>query len=170
MKKGCKALVIKLNKYIDNELPASERQNIEKHLESCHECRQTLSELQLTDKMIKTAQSLPEIQVDVERSWEAFESRLNSSPAFQQQLERIWSQFKARFKKPIVWMPAALATAAVGLLLFLLPMQKVQVPVMISQVESVSVNSQTGQVWVMQTAMSGQPLIWITPMVENEVG
>jgi hypothetical protein len=64
-------------------------------------------------------------------------------------------------------MPAALAAATVGLLLFLLPMQKVQVPVMISQVESVSV---TGQVWVMQTAMSGQPLIWITPMVENEVG
>jgi anti-sigma factor RsiW len=50
MKKGCKALVIKLNKYIDDELPASERQDIEKHLESCHECRQTLSELQLTDK------------------------------------------------------------------------------------------------------------------------
>ena len=170
MKKGCKALVIKLNKYIDDELPASERQNIEKHLESCHECRQTLSELQLTDKMIKTAQSLPEIQVDVERSWQAFESRLNLSSTFQQQLERIWSQFKAWFKKPIVWMPAAFATATVGLLLFLLPMQKVQVPVMISQVESVSVNSQTGQVWVMQTAMSGQPLIWITPMVENEVG
>ncbi len=41
---------------------------------------------------------------------------------------------------------------------------------MISQVESVSVNSQTGQVWVMQTAMSEQPLIWITPIVENEVG
>lgn len=170
MKKGCNALVVKLNKYIDDELPASERQNIEKHLESCHECRQTLSELQLTDKMIKTAQSLPEIQVDVERSWKAFESRLNLSPTFQQQLERIWSQFKSRFKKPIVWMPAALAAATVGLLLFLLPMQKVQVPVMISQVESVSVNSQTGQVWVMQTAMSGQPLIWITPMVENEVG
>ena len=68
MKKGCKALVIKLNKYIDDELQASERQNIEKHLESCHECRQTLCELQLTDKIIKTAQSLPEIQVDVERS------------------------------------------------------------------------------------------------------
>ena len=170
MKKGCKALVVKLNKYIDDELPASERQRIEKHLESCHECRQTLNELQLTDKMIKTAQSLPEIQVDVERSWQAFESRLNLSPTFQQQLERIWSQFKARFKKPIIWMPAALATAAVSLLLFLLPMQKVQVPVMISQVESVSVNSQTGQVWVMQTAMSGQPLVWITKMVDNEVG
>jgi len=101
-----------------------------------------------------------EPDVDLSGVWEEIESQLDFRPS-------IWKRLKEGIGRPVVWIPTAFAATAAVLLILLLPMPKKQMPIMVSQVESVY--SQTGQVMVMQTASSGQPLIWILPKPEKEI-
>ena len=101
-----------------------------------------------------------EPDVDLSGVWEEIESQLDFRPS-------VWKRLKEGIGRPVVWIPTAFAATAAALLIFLLPMPKKQMPMTVSQIESVY--SQTGQVMVMQTASSGQPLIWILPRPEKEV-
>jgi len=162
MKNECQDLGPRLSAYLDGELPHIERQEVEKHLETCRGCRHFADELEETGSIIKDAlPSGPEPKVDLSGVWEEIEARVNFGPS-------VWQRLKGQIGRPIIWLPTAVATAAVVLLAFVLPFHTVQPPVEISSVESVY--SRTGQVMVLQTAKSGQPLIWILPQVQKEVG
>lgn len=151
-----------LTAYLDGELPEKEHKEVEAHLKSCESCRALARELQETTDILKSAYATKaEPPVDLTGVWEEIEARVKFGPSLWQ---RVW-QF---FERPIVWLPAAsVAAAAILLVLLLYPVHK-QVPIQISQVESVY--SSSGQVMVLQTARQGNPLIWILPGPGKEGG
>jgi len=99
--------------------------------------------------------------VDLSGVWEEIEAQVNFGPS-------LWQRLKSQIERPVIWLPTAVATAAVVLLAFVLPFHTVHPPVEMSSVESVY--SRTGQVMVLQTAKTGQPVIWILPEMQKEVG
>jgi len=157
----CENIELLLSGYVDNELSEEQHQKVTQHLASCPDCREVVQDLEDTNQLLHFAFSEEkEPDVDLSGVWEEIESQLDFKPS-------IWERLKLRIGRPVVWIPAAFAATAAALLIFLLPMPKKQMPIMVSQVESVY--SQTGQVMVMQTASSGQPLIWILPKPEKEI-
>jgi len=160
MKKECEDLAPMLSAYLDGELPDEDRKKVEKHLQACNACRLLVSELAATGSLVKDTFSrevLPE--VDLTGVWEEIEAQAFSRPP-------LWHMIKSMVGRPVVWLPAAVASAAAAALVFVLPMPKEQAPMAISRVESVS--SHTGQVMMLQTASTGQPLIWILPAPDKE--
>ena len=161
MDDNCENISLLLSAYVDNELPEEKRQKVIQHLVHCSDCREIVQELETTNEMLNLAFSgEEEPEVDLSGVWEEIESQLDFSPS-------IWERIKERMGRPVVWIPTAIAAATAALLIFLLPMPKKQMVITVSQVESVY--SQTGQVMVMQTASSGQPLIWILPKAKKEI-
>lgn len=160
MKKECEDLGPMLSAYLDGELPDEDRKKVEKHLQACHACRQLVSELEMTGSLVKDTLSreVPP-EPDLTGVWENIETQVFSRPP-------LWHRIKSVVGKPVVWLPAAVASAAAAALVFVLPMPGDQAPTAISRVESVS--SQTGQVMMLQTASTGQPLIWILPAPDKE--
>ncbi|MBU4426495.1 MAG: zf-HC2 domain-containing protein [Desulfobacterales bacterium] len=155
MEKTCESLGPRLSAYLDGELAEEERRKVKKHLETCQACRELVHELEETGTILKSAlSSASESEVDLTGVWEEIEERTHFGPS-------LWQRMKKLVGKPVVWLPATVATAAVALLLFILPILKVQVPIELSRVESVY--SRTGRVMVLQTPESGRPLIWILP-------
>lgn len=148
----CKNIQQRIAAYIDGELPGDQHQEVVFHLESCHLCKQYMQEIKETDVLLRENISfdLPP-EVDLSGVWDAVEEKVDFRPGFLQRLKD-WAT------RPIVWLPAVVAAGATALI-FILPVSQRQSVVQISRVESVS--SQTGQVMILQTAESGQPLIWI---------
>ena len=160
MKKECEDLVPMLSAYLDGELPDEDRKKVEKHLQACHACRQLVSELEMTGSLVKytLSREVPP-EVNLTGVWEEIEAQVFAQPP-------VWQRIKSVVRRPVVWFPAAVASAAAAALVFVLPMSREQAPMAISRVESVS--SQTGQVMMLQTALTGQPLIWILPAPDKE--
>ena len=162
MKTGCGHFGPQLSAYLDGELPEKERYGVEKHLKTCESCRQLISELDEAGSVIKAAIS-PDSQqaVDLTGVWEEIKANADFGPT-------IWQRIKSLVDSPVVWLPAAAATAAIALLIFVVPAEKTQAPIELSRVESVY--SQTGQVMLLQTAKSRRPIIWVLPKAQKEVG
>jgi len=151
----------RINACIDGELDEKDRQDVEQHLESCPSCRQLRFELEQVGDMIKDGLSPDTVpDIDLTGVWENIQSQIKFGPS-------VWQRLKELIGKPAVWLPTAVATAAVAMLVFLLPIPKQQPQMAQSRVESVY--SRSGQVMVMETAKSSQPLIWILPEAEKEV-
>ena len=162
MKTDCEHFGPQLSAYLDGELPKKERHEVEKHLKTCQSCRQLVSELDEAGGVIKAALSLDsEPGVDLTGVWEEIESQADFGPT-------IWQKIKSLVDRPVVWLPAAAATAAIALLIFVMPVEKTREPIEFSRVESVY--SQTGRVMLLQTAKSRMPIIWVLPKAQKEVG
>ena len=160
MKKECEDLAPMLSAYLDGELPDEDRKKVEKHLQTCHSCRELVRELAATGSFVKDTLSreLPP-EPDLTGVWENIETQVFPQPS-------LWQKIKSLVGMPVVWLPAAVASAAAAALVLVLPMPREQAPMAISRVESVS--SHTGQVMMLQTASTGQPLIWILPAPDKE--
>ena len=162
MKNECVKLGPRLSAFLDGEMPEEERHKIESHLATCQACRQLADELEETADIIKsTLPPGPVPEVDLSGVWEEIEAQVDFGPT-------VWQRIKGQIERPVIWLPTAVATAAVVLLAVVLPFHSVHPPVEMSSVESVY--SRTGQVMVLQTARSGQPVIWILPQMQKEVG
>lgn len=162
MKTDCKDLGPQLSAYLDGELPERERQELERHLKTCLSCRQLVRELAEAGDVIKTAYSgAAEHGVDLGGVWKTIEKQADFGPT-------LWQRLRALVDRPVVWLPAAAAAAAVGLLIFVTPAQKTDEASRPSRVESVY--SRTGQVMLLQTANSRSPIIWVLPKAQKEVG
>jgi len=160
MKKECEELVLDLSAYIDGELTENSCQVIEKHLKICQDCRQLAHELEETGNMVKQAfVKDAEPKMNLDGVWEEIEARTDFGLTF-------WQKIRTLLEKPSIWIPTAVATTASALLIFSLTISKEPTHMELSRVESVY--SRTGQVMVMQTASSGQPLIWILPEISKE--
>lgn len=155
MEEICENLGPRLSAYLDGELSEKEREEIKRHLETCQACQELAQELAETAAFLKNAHTpASDLGVDLTGVWEEIEERAYFGPS-------LWQRIKKLVDKPVVWVPATFATAAVALLVFMLPVLKQQVPMELSQVESVY--SRTGNVMILKTAESGRPLIWILP-------
>ncbi|MCD6271791.1 MAG: zf-HC2 domain-containing protein [Deltaproteobacteria bacterium] len=165
MDKECIYISGRLNAYSDMELSEKEHREVESHLETCSKCRIILAELKKTGTVIKNALSFDEADIDFSGIWKKIESNTNFRPP-------LWQRIIKFTVKPVVWMPAAFAGAAAGLLIYFLPGfftgSDKPTPALVSRVESVY--SSTGQVMVIRTAKSGSPLIWILPETDKEAG
>lgn len=162
MKTDCEHFGPQLSTYLDGELPEKERNEVEKHLKTCQSCRQLVSEFDEAGGIIKAALSPDsEPAVDLNGVWEEIETQAGFGPT-------IWQKIKRLIDRPVVWLPAAAATAAIVLLIFVMPVEKTREPLKLSRVESVY--SQTGQVMLLQTAKSRRPIIWVLPKPQKEVG
>jgi anti-sigma factor RsiW len=159
MKMDCDNLGPKLSAYLDGELPDKERLELEHHLEGCSRCQSSLEELRQTGDVLKSAHSETVGQVNLEGVWEEIEKSVPScAPA---RLERFRSLIHFR-----VWAPALGAAVAALLVFVLWPGHQSEQVTQLSRVESVYASN--GQVMVLQTPESGQPLIWILPSPEKE--
>lgn len=183
--KHCEKLEQKISAYLDGELSDAEYDEIEAHLDSCAGCQEYYRELESAQNILRQNVSfeLPP-GVDKDRMWRNIESQITiPQPSF-------WERLKKKVVMPAVWVPAAVASAAVAMLFFISPVSKEMSPIQTASVEppvqedpvSVeptpmeqavqlsrieSVSSQSGQVMVLQTASTGQPIIWIIPTKEE---
>lgn len=160
MKKECEELGPVISAYVDGELSDDERARVEAHVENCPECRELLGELEKATGAIQEAFAAPEI--DLSHVWGAVEKEIVLQPS-------VWQRVQTFLFRPLVWAPATLTAAVVAAVVFLVKPSPPHAPTTapaVSQVESVY--SQTGQLMVMKTAQSGQPLIWILPKAEKE--
>lgn len=150
----CKDLTDKFSAYLDKELPEEEMRQVEAHLKDCPFCQQKLQELKSASELVSTALST-QPAVDFDEAWEHIEKEIRCHPTIRQYL-------RAFFTRPGYWIPAG-AAGAVGavaiLLVVCLPIYNTEAPAKVSRVESVS--SKTGNVMVLQTAKTSQPIIWI---------
>lgn len=173
----CKTVEPRLTAYLDKELPNDEHLKIENHLCDCETCNKELCQLQVAASLLKEAYgSYPLPKVDLDLAWKEIETRVDFGPSR-------WEQFKSLFERPLVWGPA-IATVAVALMIFirldlynkpnspesiaLAPVSGITEidPSRLCRVESVY--SSSGNVALMQTAGSGQPLIWIMQETNKE--
>lgn len=162
MKMECEELVLELSAYVDSELSEKKRRAVETHLETCRACRQKVSELEEISQILKNTLSTGnEPEIDLTGVWEKIESKINFSPS-------IWERLIKWVKKPVVWVPVTAAATSFAILLCLLPIQEKQISAGMSRIESVY--SKTGQIMTLQTAASGQPIIWILPEAGKEAG
>lgn len=157
----CSKMKLKISFYIDGELQAEDKQNLEQHLEACPQCREYLHELQQTSNIISEAlSSRPEINFDKVLQNIKSEIQAPTQPSLLQRISD-W------VKMPRIWVPATamMCTAALILSFNLLVFESPE-GIQISRVESVS--SQSGQVMVLKTAQTQQPLIWFTEAQTKE--
>jgi len=165
VKNECIYISGRLSAYSDKEVSEEKRREVEIHLETCRKCRTKLGELEKAGTAVKTALSCDEADIDFSGIWEKIESNTDFRPS-------LWQRIIRFAGKPVVWMPAVFAGAAACLLICFMPNfhsgPDRQTPMQAGLVESVY--SSTGQVMVMQTAISGSPLIWILPGADKEAG
>ncbi len=167
MKTSCESIENMLAAFMDDELADNERQRVEAHLKTCAACRELLAELKETNELVMSAADYSDQAVDFEKMWENIQSEVNLSPSFSDRIVDLWRHFKERFKlPPAVWIPSTVGAMAVVLMIILLPMHTNNPPPLVSSVEEVSAGS--GQVVMLQTAASGQPLIWYQPETTSE--
>jgi anti-sigma factor RsiW len=81
MKKECEDLGPRLSAYLDGELPDEDRKKVDKHLQICHACRQLVSELEMTDSLVKDTLSCElSPEPDLTGVWEEIEAQVFSRP------------------------------------------------------------------------------------------
>jgi anti-sigma factor RsiW len=161
MKLNCQGIKDQLTAFADGELDKSQSQAIQAHLDECPACAKEVEAHHALKGNLKKTFSLPEGAVNFNGVWENIEAELDFKPPF-------WLRIRQMLARPVVWVPSAVATAAVALLIFFITLPKETGAPMVSQVESVTVTSSSEQVWVLQTADSGQPLIWIQTSSETK--
>lgn len=165
MKLDCQDIKEQLTAFADGELDTSQSQAIQAHLDKCPDCAQEIEIHHAVKGNLRKTFSLPEGVLDFDKIWKNIEAGLDCKPP-------LWQRIKQMLLRPVVWMPSAAATAAIALLIFFITQAQQMGTPMVSQVESVTVSSSSEQVWVLQTADSGQPLIWIqtSSEIKKEAG
>lgn len=140
----------KLLAYLHGELDDAEIANIEAHLEKCWHCQNQIKTFQEASSLISHTLS-SEPQMDYNKIWRNIEAEAcPKSPI------RNW--LATFFHRPLFWAPAVVA--ATLMLTLLVPGSKDTPELSVATlVESVSATS--GNVMILQTAKSGQPVIWI---------
>jgi hypothetical protein len=162
VKDKCEGFARKISAYQDGELPFEEKREIEKHLETCDQCSQLLSEYRRTASIMETVLSeVPGDKIDLDALWEEIEGNIKCGSSVMERLAK-W------IRKPVVLLPTAVAAAAAALLFVIIPFHGVQPPLAISRVESVY--SSSGMVMVLKVPKSGQPLVWILTGEGKETG
>ncbi len=68
MKRECESMQAQLSGYVDHELSVSEREELEKHLETCAECRDELRQLTL----VSQAASRLSVKAVPDEVWDTF--------------------------------------------------------------------------------------------------
>jgi anti-sigma factor RsiW len=159
MEKTCEDMGILLSAYLDGEVTEVDRLKVEDHLATCLTCQRLARELDATEEILKKAFSdTTQPEVGMTGMWTTIASRVDFGPS-------IWQRLKKLIQVRWVWMPAAIATAAVAVLVFLTPFQSPERRVTITRVESIS--SRSGQVMILQAGKTSQPIIWILPEKEG---
>lgn len=161
MNATCQIPIDKIESFADGDLCGHEARLIEQHLEACEHCKGILEEHYAIKSAIRGGfeHFIPDSETPGE--WEAIVSQLDFRPS-------LWQRIIERIQKPSIWIPAFAATAAAVIISIIFIMPNSHAPAMASQVESVSVSSASEQVWVLQTAQTGQPLIWIQSETKTE--
>ncbi len=161
IKKSCEFCLDRLSAFMDKELPPDLEARVRDHLESCPECAQKLQELKRLNSLLGDVTACAEQPVlDIEAMIRKTRPSRVHVPGFGEKALGFLT-------RPWTWVPAAVIAAA-ALVIMLVPVQTPPGPdhgPLVSSVESVSSDS---QIIMMQTAGSGQPLIWITPQKHEE--
>jgi hypothetical protein len=95
---NCSWVEEKLSAYIDRELNADERRQIESHFEQCNECRELLAEF----RAIGTLMRQSEPSTDIDAVWDRISSKLDENAVIPMSTQ----------SKPKSWIYVILATAA----------------------------------------------------------
>ncbi len=147
--------------YLDNELPEADKNQIEKHLETCAACRQELRQLKKSAEMLSAALAEP-AAIDFDQAWQAIEGHIQSRPS-------LWQRLRTYLSRPRIWVPAgAVGVVTAGLLIvaFCWPVFHSPPLARVSRVASVS--SKTGNVMVLQSENTQEPIIWIMESTPKE--
>ncbi|BBO88013.1 anti-sigma factor family protein [Desulfosarcina ovata] len=166
MNMSCESIENMLAAFIDNELSENDKQRVGAHLKTCTACRELLAELKETNELIMSAADYSDQAIDFDKMWENIQAQVDFLPTFSDRLRGRWEQFKERLKLPAVWIPSAIGAVAAVLVIIFLPMHIGKKPTLVSSVEEV--NAGSGQVLMLKTAASGQPLIWYQPEKTSE--
>ncbi len=161
IKDNCEFCLDRLSAFMDKELDQALEARIRDHLNSCPECAEKLHELNRLNFLLgDVAKCAEQPALDVE-------AMVRKSRPYQVHTPGFGEKVLGFLTRPWTWVPAAAIAAAI-VLVMLLPVQTPPGPdhgPLVSSVESVSSDS---QVIMMQTAGTGQPLIWITPQKHKE--
>ena len=151
MKLPCDISLDRLEAYADGELDAHEAQTVESHLSACNACRTVVN----AHRALRAAvgEVFEELTPSFEKpdEWQAIAAQLQYQPS-------LWQRVRERFGSPMIWLPSAAAATAVAAIIFFTIRADHPLPTVlqVSKVESVSVSSPAEQVWIFQTAQSGQ--------------
>lgn len=162
MKDECSNSAPLISRYLDGECTPEEAEKVESHLETCSACMELKKELESVISL--TASAFPREEsrdVNWDAMWNNIEKEAFPGPS-------IWQKIAEAFRQPVIWFPAAAISAAVAALLFLniYPQATQQTVTPLCHVESVSTGS--GQVMILKTARTGQPIIWIMPVSRKD--
>ena len=105
----CERYTFQLSAYVDDEISASERAEIEAHLAACDDCRTTVRSLRETGTL---AALLPEVLPPPNLRAQIL-ARTVHRPGF-------WERVRARVGQPSVWRPATAGAGALAVLLGML--------------------------------------------------
>ena len=167
MQYGCNSFPDELDRYMDNEMTNAERQAVINHLESCSKCREQLNDLQELDSLLKQVKELPEVEGDMQANWAALEAKLGLSSDTWNPIRRCWVWIRERFSKPTYWVPSLAATAAACTLIVFLSLPTREPVKTLSQVELQPV-PKMGQVMILKTEVSKEPILWIYPSMKKQ--
>lgn len=160
MNANCQMPQSRIDAYADGELDAREAQVVERHLEQCTTCLQIVTEHREIKELIREGFDHLIPSSNAKAGWETIAAQLDFRPS-------LWQKIRSVFARPLVWLPSSLVAASAAVFIFIVLSSSDKLPILVSQVESVSVSSPTEQVWVLQTAKSRQPLIWIQSGTPN---
>jgi anti-sigma factor RsiW len=165
----CDTCQERLSAYLDHELDQALEREVAAHLESCADCAREFQQLQQLGGLLGDLSACAdEPALDVEALIRKTRPvRVVQAPTFKERLLEFIS-------RPWTWGPAMALAAATVLVFLALPPRTPHGPeyaalqpasAASSAVESVSSD---GGVLMLQTAQSGQPLIWILPEQDKE--
>ena len=110
----CSELEMKLNEYVDGELPEDDRRLIDEHLETCLSCRREIKEIR---SLVEQARRLPADIEPARALWPAVESRIAGASATGSEP---WARRPRSWARPGLWAP--LAAAAMLLIAVAVPL------------------------------------------------
>lgn len=107
-----------LQAYLDGEVSRDQKKQIMKHLETCHQCRASIAELQSLHSFCEKALEAKPAAVDTDKAWAKFENNLQPSNS-QKRKEygevktvKGWSALKTKTKRLLI--SGAVAAAMFG--------------------------------------------------------
>lgn len=168
---SCESCQESLSAYLDHELDQALEREVATHLESCAACAGQFQELQQLGGLLGDLSACAEEPaLDVEALIR------KTRPVCVPKASSLKDRLLEFISRPWTWGPAMGLAAAAVLVLLALPSREPRGPeyaalqpaaphAVTSAVESVSSD---GGVLMLQTAQSGQPLIWILPEQDKE--